>query len=138
MSSAEVDAPTCLLQKASKASFSALWNSWWLLKHSVTYCGQADSAVSPCQAADHSHMCCRLRRLALQQAAAGRAAPGCHLCDLCKTPSSRTGARLQELIVQIDDVVDVLLLAGAPSLFAGLVCGAQQVRRLGLLHSTKA
>ena len=38
MSSAEARPPTCLLQKASKASFRALWNSELLLKLSVTYC----------------------------------------------------------------------------------------------------
>ena len=38
MSSAEARPPTCLLQKASKASFRALWNRELLLKLSVTYC----------------------------------------------------------------------------------------------------
>ena len=41
MSSAEASPPTALLQKASKASLSALWNSELLLKLSVTYCRQA-------------------------------------------------------------------------------------------------
>ena len=45
MSSAEARPPTCLLQKASKASFRALWNSELLLKHSVTYCKQHTANV---------------------------------------------------------------------------------------------
>ena len=45
MSSAEARPPTCLLQKASKASFRALWNSELLLKHSVTYCRQHTADV---------------------------------------------------------------------------------------------
>ena len=46
MSSAEVRSPTFLLQNASKASFSALWNSELLLKLSDTYC---KSRTSNCQ-----------------------------------------------------------------------------------------
>ena len=41
MSSAEARPPTALLQKASKASLSALWKSELLLKLSVTYCRRA-------------------------------------------------------------------------------------------------
>jgi hypothetical protein len=40
MSSAEVMVATVLLQKDSKASFSALWNRELLLKLSTTYCTQ--------------------------------------------------------------------------------------------------
>ena len=44
------------------------------------------------------------------------------------------GARLQELVVQVDDVVDVLLLAGAPCFLAGLVCSAQRSQQAELMH----
>ena len=40
MSSAMVVPETVLLQKDSKASFSALWKSELLWKHSTTYCTQ--------------------------------------------------------------------------------------------------
>ena len=36
----------------------------------------------------------------------------------------RANTHQQELVVQLDDVVYVLLLAGAPGLLAGLVCTA--------------
>ena len=44
ISSAEARPPTCLLQKASNASFRALWNSELPLKHSFTYCMTAGAS----------------------------------------------------------------------------------------------